>query len=170
MNLIIRKMTLEDMPSVIDLDQKSFSLPWPERSFRFELTANSASRCWVAELDGKIVGMIVVWLIIDEAHVATIATHPDFRRRGIGTKLLSHALRLMMDEGASSSFLEVRESNFSAQEMYRKFGYEVSGRRPRYYKDNNEDAILMNLASLKAERLLFDDERSTSNKEEQNER
>jgi len=170
MNLTIRKMTLEDMPSVIDLDQKSFSLPWPERSFRFELTANSASRCWVAELDGKIVGMIVVWLIIDEAHVATIATHPDFRRRGIGTKLLSHALRLMMDEGASSSFLEVRESNFSAQEMYRKFGYEVSGRRPRYYKDNNEDAILMNLASLKAERLLFDDERSTSNKEEQNER
>jgi ribosomal-protein-alanine N-acetyltransferase len=170
MNLTIRKMTLEDMPSIIDLDQKSFSLPWPERSFRFELTANSASRCWVAELDGKIVGMIVVWLIVDEAHVATIATHPDFRRRGIGTKLLSHALRLMMDEGASSSFLEVRESNFSAQEMYRKFGYEVSGRRPRYYKDNNEDAILMNLASLKAERLVFDDERSTSDKEEQNER
>ena len=170
MNLTIRKMTLEDMPSIIDLDQKSFSLPWPERSFRFELTANSASRCWVAELDGKIVGMIVVWLIVDEAHVATIATHPDFRRQGIGTKLLSHALRLMMDEGAISSFLEVRESNFSAQEMYRKFGYEVSGRRPRYYKDNNEDAILMNLASLKVERLIFEDERSTSGKEEQNER
>ena len=60
MKLIIRKMTLEDVPSVIDLDQKSFSLPWPERSFRFELTANPASRCWVAELEGKVVGMIVV--------------------------------------------------------------------------------------------------------------
>jgi [ribosomal protein S18]-alanine N-acetyltransferase len=170
MKLTIRKMTLEDVPSVIDLDQKSFSLPWPERSFRFELTANPASRCWVAELDGKIVGMIVVWLIMDEAHVATVATHPDFRRRGIGTKLLSHALRQIMEEGARSSFLEVRESNFSAQEMYRKFGYEASGRRPRYYKDNNEDAILMNLASLKAERLIFDDEPSTLDKEEQNER
>ena len=170
MKLTIRKMTLEDVPSVIDLDQKSFSLPWPERSFRFELSANPASRCWVAELDGKIVGMIVVWLIIDEAHVATIATHPDFRRRGIGTKLLSHTLRLMMEEGARSSFLEVRESNFSAQEMYRKFGYEASGRRPRYYKDNNEDAILMNLASLDAERLVFDDGRSALDKEEQNER
>jgi ribosomal-protein-alanine N-acetyltransferase len=170
MKLTIRKMTLEDVPSVIDLDQKSFSLPWPERSFRFELSANPASRCWVAELDGKIVGMIVVWLIIDEAHVATIATHPDFRRRGIGTKLLSHTLRLMMEEGARSSFLEVRESNFSAQEMYRKFGYEASGRRPRYYKDNNEDAILMNLASLEAERLVFDDGRSALDKEEQNER
>jgi [ribosomal protein S18]-alanine N-acetyltransferase len=170
MKLTIRKMTSEDVPSVIDLDQKSFSLPWPERSFRFELTANPASRCWVAELEGKIVGMIVVWLIVDEAHVATLATHPDFRRRGIGTKLLSHALQHLIDEGARSSFLEVRESNISAQEMYHKFGYEASGRRRRYYKDNDEDAILMNLASLKADRLIFHDDRSTLDKEEQNER
>lgn len=170
MKLTIRKMTLEDVPSVIDLDQKSFSLPWPERSFRFELSANPASRCWVAEFDGKIVGMIVVWLIIDEAHVATLATHPDFRRQGIGTKILSHALLNMMEEGARSSFLEVRESNMSAQAMYRKFGYEESGRRPHYYKDNNEDAILMNLASLKTEHLIFDDEPSAFDKEEQNER
>lgn len=170
MKLIIRKMTLEDVPSVIDLDQKSFSLPWPERSFRFELTANPASRCWVAELEGKIVGMIVVWLIVEEAHVATIATHPDFRRRGIGTQLLAYALRQMIEEGARSSFLEVRENNLGAQEMYRKFGYETSGRRPHYYKDNNEDAILMNLASLKAERLAVDDEPSALDKEEQNER
>jgi ribosomal-protein-alanine N-acetyltransferase len=170
MKIAIRKMTLEDVPGVIDLDHKSFSLPWPERSFRFELTANSASRSWVADLDGKIVGMIVVWLIIDEAHVATLATHPDFRRRGIAKKLLAHALRHLMDDGARSSFLEVRESNIAAQEMYLKFGYEASGRRPRYYKDNDEDAILMNLASLNAESLIFDDERSTLGKEEQNER
>jgi ribosomal-protein-alanine N-acetyltransferase len=170
MKFAIRKMTVEDVPGVIDLDHKSFSLPWPERSFRFELTANPASRCWVAEFDGKIVGMIVVWLIIDEAHVATLATHPEFRRQGIAKKLLAHALRLMMDEGAHSSFLEVRESNFAAQEMYRKFGYEESGRRPHYYRDNDEDAILMNLASLNAERLTFDDERSMLDKEEQNER
>jgi [ribosomal protein S18]-alanine N-acetyltransferase len=64
----------------------------------------------------------------------------------------------------------VREHNLGAQEMYRKFGYEASGRRPRYYKDNNEDAILMNLASLKAERLMVEDEPSTVDKEEQNER
>src|ERR1043165_7782418 len=157
MNLTIRKMTLEDIPAVVELDQRSFSLPWPERSFRFEITENPASHCWVAEAEGKVVGMIVVWLILDEAHVATIATHPDFRRRGIAQKLLSHALLRLIDEGARSSFLEVRESNSGAQAMYRKFGYEVAGRRPRYYKDNNEDAILMNLASLKADRLLFDD-------------
>lgn len=170
MTLVIRKMTLDDIPTVVDLDQKSFSLPWPERSFRFELTDNPASRCWVAELDGKVVGMIVVWLIVDEAHVATIATHPDFRRKGVAKRLLSHALQKLMEQGARSSFLEVRESNLAAQEMYRKFGYEETGRRRRYYKDNDEDAILMNLGSLSAESLLFDDRPSTLDKEEQNER
>lgn len=170
MNLVIRKMTVEDLPAVVQLDKMSFSLPWPERSFRFELTDNPASRCWVAEVDGKLVGMIVVWLLVDEAHVATLATHPDFRRQGIAKKLLTHALRNLLKEGAQSSFLEVRVSNTVAQEMYRKFGYKESGRRPRYYKDNDEDAILMNLSSLKARHLLLEDEHSALDKEEQNER
>ncbi len=169
MKFTIRKMTLEDIPAVIDLDHKSFSLPWPERSFRFEVTENPASHCWVAEMDEKVVGMIVVWLIVDEAHVATIATHPDFRRQGIAKRLLSHALLRLIEEGARSSFLEVRESNLAAQEMYRKFGYEETGRRRRYYSDNDEDAILMNLNSLKPERLLFEDEHSTLGQEEQDE-
>ena len=170
MNVRLRKMTVQDISAVIDLDRKSFSLPWPERSFRFELAENPASRCWVAELDGKIVGMIVVWLIVDEAHVATVATHPDYRRQGIGKRLLAYALRHMIQDGARSSFLEVRESNLAAQEMYRKFGYEVTGRRRHYYRDNNEDAILMNLDRLDAERLMLDDEHSTLDKDTQNER
>ena len=170
MNLMIRKMTLDDIPAVVQLDRISFSLPWPERSFRFELTDNPASRCWVAEIDGKLVGMIVVWLLVDEAHVATLATHPDFRRRGIATRLLSYALRNLIAEGARSSFLEVRVSNIVAQEMYRKLGYKESGRRPRYYKDNDEDAILMNLDSLKEKQLLSGDGHSTIDKEKQNER
>src|SRR5919106_7041809 len=129
MNLVIRKMMVDDVPAVIELDQKSFSLPWPERSFRFELTDNPASRCWVAELDSKVVGMIVVWLIVDEAHVATLAIDPEYRRQGVGKRLLAHALRYIMQDGARRSFLEVRESNIAAQEMYLKFGYEVTGRR-----------------------------------------
>lgn len=163
MNLTIRKMTVDDVSAVVDLDKKSFSLPWPERSFRFELTDNPASRCWVAEREGNVVGMIVVWLIVDEAHVATIAIDPEYRRQGIGKRLLAHALRHMIRDGARSSFLEVRESNRAAQEMYRKFGYEVTGRRRRYYRDNDEDAILMSLERLDIERLSLD-------KEEQNER
>lgn len=156
MNLLIRMMTLDDIPVVIRLDQLSFSLPWPERSFRFELTDNPASRCWVAEVDGHVLGMIVAWLLVDEMHIATIATHPDFRRRGIASQLLSHTLIHALEEGARSSFLEVRESNIAAQEMYRKFGYEMAGRRRRYYRDNEEDAILMSLGSLRRDRLFRD--------------
>lgn len=146
----IRRMTLDDLAQVVAIDTASFSLPWPERSFRFEITDNPASRAWVAEIDGKIVGMIVAWLLVDEAHIATLATHPDFRRQGIARKLLIFSLQSMMSEGALTSVLEVRESNAAAQEMYRKFGFEESGRRPRYYRDNDEDAILMTLHKLES--------------------
>jgi len=149
MSVDIRKMTVEDIPTVVALDKISFSLPWPERSFRFEVTANPASRCWVAEVDERIAGMIVAWLFVDEVHIATLATHPDFRRQGIARQLLLHVLNLAVQEGAVSSFLEVRAGNVAAQDMYHKFGYRESGRRPRYYKDNNEDAILMTLESLR---------------------
>ncbi len=148
---VIRKMTLDDVEQVVALDRMSFSLPWPVSSFRYELTENLASRCWVAELDGRIAAMLVAWLIVDEIHIATIATHPDFRKQGIGEKLLSFTLQSAKDEGAITSFLEVREGNDAALMMYQKFGYVESGRRKGYYLDNGEDAILMTLESLKVE-------------------
>jgi ribosomal-protein-alanine N-acetyltransferase len=160
MNLFIRKMTLDDLPAVLELDKLSFTLPWPERSFRFEVADNEASRCWVVEVDKRVVGMVVAWLFVDEVHIATIATHPDFRRQGIARMLLSHTLLSAIKEGAHSSFLEVRESNEAAQDMYRKFGYVEVGRRKRYYKDNDEDAILMNLESLDQGRLTYDNNES----------
>jgi len=148
MSVILRKMTLDDVEQVAAIDKMSFSLPWPTSSFHFELTDNPASRCWVAELGGRIAAMLVAWFIVDEIHIATIATHPDFRKQGIGEKLLSFTLKSAKDEGAVSSFLEVRESNDAAILMYRKFGYVENGRREGYYKDNGEDAILMTLDSL----------------------
>lgn len=149
MNFHIRRMTVEDVPAVTQLDRISFTLPWTERSFHFEVTSNPASRCWVAESGGVLAGVVVAWLLVDEVHIATIATHPDFRRQGIAQALLAHVLKLGAEEGAISSFLEVRESNSAAQELYRKFGYEETGRRLRYYKDNGENAILMTLENLR---------------------
>jgi len=145
----LRHMTLEDVPTVAELDQMSFSLPWPERSFRFEVTENDCSRCWVAEADGRIVGMLVLWVIVDEAHIATIAVHPDYRRQGVGEHILRETLKSAKVEGVVRATLEVRAGNMAAREMYRKFGFEIVGTRPRYYKDNNEDAILLTLHSLK---------------------
>ena len=166
MNLSIRKMTLDDIPAVVQLDQISFSLPWPERSFRFEVTDNPASRCWVAEIENRLAGMVVGWMFVSELHIATIATHPEFRRQGIARRLLAHSLLQALAEGARSSFLEVRESNLAAQELYRKFGYIESGRRRRYYRDNDEDAILMNLEPLSRDRLLSMDGTSPAGKEQ----
>ena len=81
-------MELADLPAVIELDQRSFSLPWPASSFKFEIENNPVSRCWVVEtqIEGEppvLIAMIVIWLIVDEAHVATIAVHPDYRRQHI---------------------------------------------------------------------------------------
>lgn len=150
MTLKIRRMTLADVPAVHEIDVLSFSLPWPERSFRFEAGENPAARPWVAEVDGRVAAMLVLWLIVDEAHIATIATHPDFRRRGIGERLLLHALAAAREEGATRAFLEVRAGNLAAQALYKKYGFVVDGLRPRYYKDNNEDAILMSLNDLES--------------------
>jgi ribosomal-protein-alanine N-acetyltransferase len=157
--LVNRQMTLDDLADVVALDALSFSLPWPERSFRYELTQNPNASAWVAEVvvpDGgslQIAGMIVVWLIIDEAHIGTIAVHPDYRRKGIGHKLLAHALLACHARGAMAAFLEVRRGNLAAQALYYRFGFEVIGERRRYYHDNGEDALLMGLSELNKDRL-----------------
>lgn len=148
MNLLIRKMKVEDVPAAHEIDRLSFTLPWPERSMRFEVTDNPTSRCWVAEQDGRVVGVLIFWMIVDEAHIATLATHPEFRRQGIAEQLLIAALEKAYAEGARSALLEVRAGNEAAQTLYRKYGFKAVGRRERYYKDNNEDAVLMTLSHL----------------------
>ena len=149
MKVTIRKMTERDVPAVSKIDQMSFSLPWPEHSFRYEVSENRVARCFVAETDDKrIAAMIVSWLIVDEMHIATIATHPDFRRLGIARQLLTAALIDGRDAGAQLAFLEVRAGNEAAQAKYRGFGFHATGKRARYYRDNGEDAILMTLEPL----------------------
>ena len=154
--LRFRRMKLEDVEQVYAIDVLSFALPWSERSYRFELTENRNSRTWVAEaLDGhgraQVVGMIVVWVILDEAHVATIAILPEFRRMHIGQRLLALALEDAVQSGATQAYLEVRRTNLAAQNMYQRFGFIVNGVRPRYYLDNGEDALLMMLNPIQIE-------------------
>lgn len=151
MSFEIRKMTEADVPAVGELDRLSFTLPWPERSFQFEVTSNPASRCLVAKMERRVMGAVVAWLLVDELHIATLATHPEFRRQGIAQALLTAVLRRGAQEGAVSSFLEVRAGNLAAQALYRKFGYEATGLRRRYYRDNDEDAILMTLENMAGE-------------------
>ena len=156
--LWVRRMRVDDIPRVHEIDTASFALPWPESSYRFEIEANPAAHLWVAELEIEqgvfdVVGMIVIWLIIDEAHIATFAVDPRFRGRGIGQRLLAQALLEMHRMGAQRYTLEVRRSNQVAQSLYRKFGFEVVSVRPGYYRDNQEDALIMTLEHLDLERV-----------------
>lgn len=151
--LTIRRMTAEDLDAVHALDERSFVNPWPRRSFEFELYENRASAQWVAELDGVLAGVIVTWLLAEEAHIATIAVQPELRRGGIAARLLCAALQALAAEGARTAALEVRASNEPALRLYRRFGFVEVGQRKGYYQDNGEDAILMDLVTLDVERL-----------------
>jgi ribosomal-protein-alanine N-acetyltransferase len=155
--LVIRPMVLADVERVHQIDTLSFSMPWSERSYRFEISENRSSSDWVAEIRGpegdRVVGMLVMWVIMDEVHVATLAVHPDYRGKKIGQKLLAAGLQAAYERGARLAYLEVRRSNQAAQSMYEKFGFYVAGERQRYYKDNNEDALLMTLDHLEPDIL-----------------
>lgn len=148
---MIRKMTADDLPRVHELDQICFSAPWPLRTFRYELEENRSSRQWVAVLPdegGLIVGAIVTWLVVDEVHIATLSVDPAYRRRQIATRLVCTALQDGLARGATASSLEVRSGNAAAQRLYYRFGFQLVGRRPGYYQDNGEDAMLMTLHDI----------------------
>lgn len=177
MNVSIRRMTADDVLAVALIDSMSMALPWSPRTYANEIHA-SHSRCFVAEamldmpLDyaappnvpvesftrpaGQlvVVGMLVMWLILDEAHIATLAVHPQARHTGVGRLLVQAALREAAGEGMTSALLEVRAGNLAAQALYVELGFAEVGRRPRYYKDNGEDAILMTLSPLSESNVL----------------
>jgi len=155
----IRAMTAEDLARVYELDKICFSLPWPQRSFRYELEENPASSQWVAESkreangQSKVVGLIITWLLVDEVHIATLSVDPQYRRKKIASQLICTALRAGVARNAVSATLEVRAGNEAAQRLYYRFGFQLAGRRPGYYLDNGEDALILTLHDLDEDHL-----------------
>lgn len=151
--ITIREMRQEDIQAVQEIDRLSFSLPWPLSAFEYELFENPGSLLWVAEISEpegkkKVVGMLVIWLILDEAHIATIATAPEYRCRAIAKKMLLAGLKSIAISNIETVTLEVRVNNTPAVNLYRSFGFEIVGTRPHYYVDNHEDALIMTLSHL----------------------
>ena len=156
--VVLRPMILADLPKVEALDRDSFLTPWPQNAFRYELTHNSHSICWVAELSTSgyepiLVGSVVIWLVVDEAHLATLAVSGAYRRHGVARRLLAQTLSVAYESGARQALLEVRASNQAARNLYRQFGFEQVGTRRAYYSDTHEDAVLMTLPELDPDRL-----------------
>lgn len=136
-------MTLSDLPDVLAIERASFPAPWSERAFMAELLHNAYADYVVARLDGRLVGYGGMWIMLDEAHVTNIAVHPEFRRQGIGERILCELIRRAARRRCERMTLEVRKSNFPAQRLYLKHGFVPRGVRKGYYTDNNEDAIIM---------------------------
>jgi ribosomal-protein-alanine N-acetyltransferase len=140
--LSILPMTEADLDAVSLIERLAFGERWSVNSFKSELS-NPASFYHVARLDGRIVGYIGYWLILEEAHVTAVAVHPDLRGRGIGAELVLSALDDCMARDAKWMTLEVRASNLAAQRLYENFGFSTLGRRKGYYHDDREDALIM---------------------------
>jgi [ribosomal protein S18]-alanine N-acetyltransferase len=187
---VIDRMTMSDVPRVIEIERLAYPSTWPPSAYRKELQDNRWAHYIVlrdrqatyekqivdehwstptqeqekprkgrlfplsllpnrpavttppADL-ASIIGFAGLWLMVDEAHVTTIAMHPEHRRRGLGELLLVSLIDIAFSIGAKWVTLEVRVSNYTAQNLYRKYGFREAGLRHRYYSDNQEDALIM---------------------------
>jgi ribosomal-protein-alanine N-acetyltransferase len=151
--LLIEQMRLEDLEEVQAIEEASFSTPWPPNAYRSELMTNRLASYLVGRADGRIVAYGGMWLMVDEAHITTFAVHPGWRRQRIGERLLVAFFDLARDRHARELTLEVRLSNLAARRLYEKYGFRPVGLRPRYYSDNNEDALIMTTEPIDEPRL-----------------
>jgi ribosomal-protein-alanine N-acetyltransferase len=146
--IVVDRMQIADLPAVHEIEQDSFSTPWPAHAYQHELESNRLAHYIVARSGDRVVGFAGIWLLVDEAHITTFATRGTWRRQGIGERLLLALLDLSMARGAHEATLEVRPSNEPARRLYEKYGFNVVGVRPRYYSDDNEDALIMTTPEL----------------------
>jgi ribosomal-protein-alanine N-acetyltransferase len=148
--VLVEPMRIDDIPAVHEIERASFTAPWPTYAFRQELEANRLARYVVARDGDRIVGYAGLWQMVDEAHITTFAVAPEYRLQGVGQSLLLEMLRIAESVGASVATLEVRVSNLPARRLYEKYGFRPVGVRPRYYTDNNEDALIMTTPELRS--------------------
>ncbi len=141
--IVVDRMSVDDLAAVQEIERESFTTPWPPHAYRAELETNRMAHYIVARHGDRIVGFAGVWLMVDEAHITTFAVRKTWRRQGVGERLLIALLALAEARGAHEATLEVRPSNHPARRLYEKYGFAPVGVRPRYYSDDNEDALIM---------------------------
>jgi ribosomal-protein-alanine N-acetyltransferase len=140
--LVVTPATEADIDAIDAIEQHSFKSPWTRETFRAELLREWA-RLDVGRLDGKLVAFCNYWLVTTELHILAIATHPDYRGRGVARQILDHVLGVAIAAGCSLATLEVRRSNRPAIALYERAGFKTVHVRTAYYQDDNEDALVM---------------------------
>lgn len=167
---VVEPMRLRDIGEVMEIERDSFPSPWSARAYRHDLLENDLSHYFVVRQRSlerselsllarvrrslgvgirlAILGYGGFWLMAGEAHISTIAVQPNWRRRGIGELLLVAMLDRATELGAEIATLEVRVSNVTARNLYHKYGFQQVGLRRRYYRDRDEDALIMSTERL----------------------
>lgn len=143
--LEIRRMRAQDVPEVMEIEAVSFGRHhWSDDSFYNEMNNQVGRYYALIHRDiPKLVGYLGFWLIADESHITTVAVHPEYRGNALGELMLLQCLERCMGSSIHWVTLEVRVTNYNAQNLYYKYGFASVGVRPKYYQDNQEDALIM---------------------------
>lgn len=172
---VVDHMSVDDIEQVMTIETTAFSTPWSARSYQYELTQNEnahyfvvyhresrkepSPQGWWERLRNRVLGsrpprLLLgyggFWQVVDEAHISTIAVRGEYRNRGIGKLLMITMIKQAIALEADRVTLEVRVSNRAAQELYRQYGFEVTGQRRGYYSDNREDALIMTVENIRS--------------------
>ena len=153
LNVIVERMSEHDLLEVVQLEELSGLSPWGWDAYHKELQSPEETIMLVARLasaeNDSVIGFIVARLISGEVHVNNVAIQPTFRRKGIAADMLRQVLEWGRGKEADLALLEVRAGNLAAQALYGRSGFQIIGRRRRYYRMPVEDALLMSV-SLKS--------------------
>ena len=147
--LEIAPMRAEDIQAVLEVESRCFTTPWPRNAFYNELNDNKLAHYYVGRLAERIRSYAGLWVILEDAHITTIAVDPSYQRLRFGEQLLIKLIDEAIERAARWITLEVRESNVAAQNLYRKYGFTVVSTRRGYYSDNDENALVMWAGNLK---------------------
>lgn len=139
----VRHMNILDIDDVMNVETQCFKIAWSKESFEYEIKENNKALYVIAEYQGTVLGYAGLWKILDEGHITNIAVLQDFRKNGIATLMLTTLLDLAQKDSVNSFTLEVKKTNDVAINLYQNLGFRACGVRKGYYKDTNDDAIIM---------------------------
>jgi ribosomal-protein-alanine N-acetyltransferase len=135
-------MLPEDAEAVEQVEKACFAMPWSRESFWRE--AANENTLYLLALDyAQVIGYVGCWISFEEAQITNVAVAPAYRGRRVGTEMMAELIRRVKEKGVTALTLEVRPSNAPALALYKNYGFKEAGRRPHYYSDNGEDAIIM---------------------------
>lgn len=143
MNVTVERCGTEAAERLAELDESCFSVPWSREDFAAQTADGDCLALLARDESGRTPGYILLHLAEDEAEVYRLCVEPGARRLGIGNKLLRQALKLAAERGVRRFYLEVRQSNLPARTLYGGFGFHEVGTRKRYYRDPEEDAVIL---------------------------